>query len=110
MASEALSVQNELKTSNTLLHLLWHIAVKYVIKGTRKLETEWACHFLFCAKYCNFIGQDFKTMKKKSGTSVRWECRGWSGSKQKESLLIYKTVILCINLKYVQSFASYIVD
>jgi len=49
-------------------------------------------------------------MKKKSGTSVRWECRGWSGSKQRESLLIHKTVILCINVKYVQSFASYIMD
>ena len=49
-------------------------------------------------------------MKKERRTSVRWECKGWSGSKHREDLLIYMTVIVCINLKYVQNFASYIMD
>lgn len=47
-------------------------------------------------------------MKRRSYFS--WECEEWSGSKHSESFLIYKTVIMYINFKYVQNFVSHIMD
>jgi hypothetical protein len=110
LISYALTVPNDLKPSNALLRLFWNIAVKYIIKCPRKLdETEWTCQFLVCAKYFNLIGQDFKTMMKRR-SYFSWECEEWSGSKHSESFLIYKTVIMYINFKYVQNFVSHIMD